>query len=272
MRNIIAILFIGLFVSSSSWASLESTTKMSGSTSSALGGAGRAAVSPGDVSTLNPANLAHLRGYFLYSRYLPGETAYAISDNTPETAIPASAYYYQNTFERNFKISFAEKIRKKIAIGFSGSFYQYKQDDQSATRANVDLGLSYVPRDNLGFAFVGYNLGGASGNELIRDRTAPQVGFGSHYIYKGFLRFRADYLTGNNYKISDGQFMFGVENYLNRWITWRLGYQENFSDIKDIVTAGWGFDLPKFKLNYAYLMETGSEPDVRHSVDLSIPF
>tara|TARA_B110001454_G_scaffold219198_1_gene251656 strand:+ start:232184 stop:232990 length:807 start_codon:yes stop_codon:yes gene_type:complete len=268
MRNIIAILFLSL----SSWASLESTSQMTGSTAAGLGGAGRAAVAPGDVSTLNPANLAHLRGYFLYSRYMPGETAYAISDNTPETAIPASVYYYQNQNERTFKISLAEKIRKKISVGISGSFYQFKKDEQSANRANMDLGLSFVPRDNLGFAFVGYNLVGASGNELIRDRTAPQVGFGSHYIYKGFLRFRADYMTGNNYKISDGQIMVGVENYLNRWMTWRVGFQENFSNIVDIATVGWGFDLPKFKLNYAYLTETGSEPEVRHSVDLSIPF
>lgn len=268
MRNIIAILFISM----STWASLESTTRMSGSTASGLGGAGRAAVAPGDVSSLNPANLAHLRGYYLYSRYLPGETAYAISDNTPETVVPASAYYYQTQFDRTFKLSFADKIKKKLAIGFSGSFYQFKKDDQSASRANFDFGLSYVPRDTLGFAFVGYNLMGASSSDLIKDRTAPQVGIGSHYIYKGFLRFRADYLTGNNYKVSDGQLMVGIENYLNRWMTWRLGYQENFNENRDIATVGWGFDLPRFKLNYAYLTETGSEPEIRHSVDLSIPF
>lgn len=268
MRIIISLIFIGF----SALASLESTTKQSGSISSGLGGAGRAAVAPGDVSTLNPANLAHLRGYYLYSRYLPGETAYAISDNTPETVIPASAYYYQNQFERTFKLSFAEKIRKKMSIGFSGSFYQYKKDEQSASRANVDFGLSFVPKDTLGFAMVAYNLAGASGNELIRDRTAPQLGFGSHYIYKGFLRFRADLVTGNNYKMSDGQFMLGLENYLNRWMTWRLGFQENFNETRDLATLGWGFDLPRFKLNYAYLTETGSEPEIRHSVDLSIPF
>jgi hypothetical protein len=137
---------------------------------------------------------------------------------------------------------------------------------------NVDFGLSYVPRDNLGFAFVGYNLAGASSNELIRERTAPTVGIGTHYIYKGFLRFRGDYVTGNNYKFNEGQMMFGVENYLNRWMTWRLGFQDNLSEIRDLGTVGWGFDFPRFKLNYAYLTETGSEPEIRHSVDLSIPF
>lgn len=268
MRNIIAILLISF----STWASLESTTKLSGSIASGLGGAGRAAVAPGDVSTLNPANLAHLRGYYLYSRYLPGETAYAISDNTPETVIPASAYYYQNQYERTFKLSFAEKIRKKLSIGFSGSYYQFKNEDQTASRANVDFGVSFVPKDTMGFALVGYNLIGASPNEIIKDRTAPQLGIGSHYIYKGFLRVRADYVTGNNYKISDGQVMMGIENYLNRWMTWRLGFQENLNDTRDLATAGWGFDLPRFKLNYAYLTETGSEPEIRHSVDLSIPF
>lgn len=264
-------IFLILFYSSL-WASLESTTQQSGSISSGLGGAGRAAVAPGDVSTLNPAMLAHLRGYYLYSRYLPGETAYAISDNTQDSVIPASIYYYQNIHEKNFKLSFAEQIKRKVSIGITGSFYQFKQGDESATRVNLDFGLSFVPKETVGFGFVGYNLLGASSNELIRDKTAGHLGLGSHFIYKGFIRFRADYLTGKNYNISEGQFMFGVENYLNRWMTVRLGYQENLGIIKDLATAGWGFDLPKFKLNYAYLTETGSEPTVRHSVDLSIPF
>ncbi|MBL7544732.1 MAG: hypothetical protein JNL11_13025 [Bdellovibrionaceae bacterium] len=264
--------FVVFFISLSLWASLDNTTKTTGSVSSALGGAGRAAVAPGDVSTLNPANLAHLRGYYLYSRYLPGESAYAISDNTAETVVPASVYYYQNSQERNFKLSFAEKIRKRIAVGISGSFYQFRNTEQSANRMNMDFGVSYVPRDNLGFGFVAYNLIGAASNELIRERTAPQIGMGSHYMYRGFLRLRADYVTGNNYKISDGQIMVGAENYINRWMIFRMGYQENLNENRDLGTLGWGFDLPKFKLNYAYLTETGSEPEVRHSVDLSIPF
>lgn len=254
------------------WASLESTTKQAGSVSSGLGGAGRAAVAPGDVSSMNPATLAHLRGYYLYSKYLPGETAYAISDNTMDSAIPASIYYYQNSQEKNFKLSFAEQLFRKVSIGFSGTYNQYKNGDEFLSRGNLDVGLSFVPRGNLGFGLVAYNLLGASGNEIIRDRTTPQIGMGSHFIYKGFLRFRADYVTGNNYKISDGQIMLGAENYLNRWMTFRLGYQENLGDIRDLATAGWGFDLPNFKVNYAYLTETGSEPTVRHSVDLSIPF
>lgn len=268
MKNFFTILFIGLPL----WASLDNTSKTTGSISSALGGAGRAAVAPGDVSTLNPANLAHLRGYFLYSRYMPGETAYAISDNTAETVVPASVYYYQSAQERSFKLSFAEKIKKKLSVGLSGSFYQFRNEDQSASRMNMDLGLSYVPRDYIGFGLVAYNLMGASTEELIRERTAPQIGLGSHFMYRGFLRVRADYVTGNNYKISDGQFMVGAENYMNRWMIFRLGYQDNFNENRDLGTLGWGFDLPKFKFNYAYLTETGSEPKVRHSVDLSIPF
>lgn len=268
MKKIFAIFLFALPL----WASLENTTKQTGSISSGLGGAGRAAVAPGDISTLNPANLAHLRGYYLYSRYMPGETAYGISDNSPETVVPAAVYFYHNENERNFKFSLAEKVSKRVAIGVSGSYYHFQQNELSASRSNADFGVSYVPRDNLGLGIVGYNLIGASNDPLIRERTAPQIGIGSHFIYLGFLRFRADIVTGNNYKLSDGQFMFGVENYVNRWMTWRLGYQENFKNIKDLATIGWGFDLPKFKVNYAYLTETTSKPFVRHSVDLSIPF
>ena len=268
MTKFLTIVFFCLPV----WASLESTTRQTGSISSGLGGAGRAAVAPGDVSTLNPAMLAHLQGYYLYSKYLPGETAYSISDNTIESALPASVYYYQNAQEKNFKLSFAEKFTRNVSLGFSGSFFQYKRGDEFISRSNLDLGLSFVPKGNLGFGLVVYNLLGPAGNEYIRESTAPLIGFGSHFIYKGFLRFRADFVTGNNYKISDGQFMVGLENYLNRWMTLRIGYQDNMGDIRDLATAGFGFDLPKFKINYAYLAETGSDANIRHSVDLSIPF
>ena len=66
--------------------------------------------------------------------------------------------------------------------------------------------------------------------------------------------------------------MFGFEEYLSRWTAVRLGYQKNSNDISDLVTFGIGFDLPKFKINYAYWTETKDSTQVRHSVDLMVAY
>lgn len=247
-----------------------------GAISSAMGGAGRAAVAPGDVSTLNPGTLAHLRGYFFYTQYLPGESYIGISDNTYETAIPSAVYYQQIKENKDFVLSFAEKVNKKLSVGISAHYYQIMDPEilKSKNLMNLDLGLSYTPRVNMGFGMVFYDLANSPG--IFSDNNLkifPKLGFGYHYMYRAFFRFRVDYLSGNSYKFNEGHLMFGFEDYLNRWTAFRIGYSKPFiSSESEIITAGLGFDLPKFKINYAYASETKDQPEIRHSVDFMVPF
>lgn len=261
-----------LIFSTTAFAALQETASKVSSTASALGGAGRAAVSAGDVSSMNPASLVFLLGYNFYSRYQPGESAFGISDNTMESAIPAALYVNQKQDFKNFKLSFAEPFSKRTSLGMNLSYYQVRKEEQSWNLASFDLGLTYLLRTNMALGLVVYDLNKSPENWPQEFRVDPKIGVGYHYVYRGFLRTRIDYLSGNNYKLSEGSWMLGIEDYLNRWTVFRIGYQENPLNISDLITFGAGFDLPKFKINYAYLTESKDNSQVRHSVDLTVPF
>lgn len=267
--------FIFIIISLSSLrllASIGTTAEKNSSVSSALGGAGVAAVSAGDISSLNPASLVFLFGYNFYSKYQPGEMAIGISDNTMDAAVPAAVYTYQKKDFKNFKLTFAEPLAKRVALGVSLSYYQIMQNQKSSNLASADVGLTYLLRSNKALALVLYDVNKSPDTWPEDFQVHSKIGLGYHYVYKGFLRTRIDYLSGKNFQFNSGSWMLGVENYLNRWTIVRLGYQENSNNINDLYTIGLGFDLPKFKLNYAYLTETIDNSQVRHSVDLTVPF
>ncbi|MBN8535516.1 MAG: hypothetical protein J0M15_00560 [Deltaproteobacteria bacterium] len=271
MMYLLSIL-VSLHLFHTAWASLDSTASHLSASSSALGGAGRAAVGPGDVSTLNPASLVYLFGFNFYTRYAPGETAISISDNTMETVIPAAVYVYQKLDFKNFKLSFAEPFSKRISLGMSLGYSQARVGEAMFNLANLDLGMTYLVSQNKAIGVVLYDLNKSPDNWPLENRVEPKIGVGYHYVYKGFLRARVDYLSEGRFKLNEGSLMFGVENYLNRWTLLRLGYQKNSLNINDLMTIGMGFDLPKFKINYAYLSDSKDYTQVRHSVDLMVPF
>jgi hypothetical protein len=266
------IYFLALLFSFNVYASLNQTSSNTSAIASALGGAGRAAVGAGDISSLNPASLVYLYGYNFYTRYQPGESAIGISDNTRETVVPAALYVYQNKDLKNFKLSFAEPFARRAALGVSLGYYQAKVGSQNINLANIDIGATYLIKANMALGVVLYDLNKTPENWPSEQRIDPKFGVGYHYAYKGFLRTRVDYLSAKNFQLTEGSWMFGLEDYMNRWTIVRLGYQENPSDISDLMTIGMGFDLPKFKINYAYLTETKDNSQVRHSVDFTVPF
>lgn len=264
--------FFVLLFAINTFAALQETASNVSASTSGLGGAGRAAVNAGDVSSLNPASLVYLYGYHFYSRYQPGENAISISDNTMDSAIPAALYVNQKQDFKNFKLSFAEPFARRMSLGMSLSYYQVRKENQSWNLGSFDLGMTYLMKSNMALGVVVYDINKSPDGWPPEAKIEPKMGVGYHYVYKGFLRTRVDYLSGNNYKFSEGSWMFGLEDYLNRWTVVRVGYQENPLNISDLITLGAGFDLPKFKINYAYLTESKDNSQVRHSVDLTVPF
>lgn len=203
---------------------------------------------------------------------MPGETAIGISDNTRDSVIPAALYIYQKQDYKNFKLSFAEPFSKRVTLGFNLSYYQNKIDYQNKNLASADLGLTYLLRTNMALGVVVYDLNQSPKDWPLENRIESKLGVGYHYVYRGFLRARADYLSGNKYNFQEGSWRFGLEDYLSRWTIIRIGYQENTTNISDLITIGFGFDLPKFKINYAYLTESQDGSQMRHSIDLTVPF
>lgn len=268
-----SIFSFSIFVSLITAVALPSVAQVySGSVSASTGGAGRAAVVAGDSGFLNPATLPYLRGYYFYSMMGSKEFAVGLSDNTPESIIPAAFSYYQRDSLKDFKLSFADYIGRKWTIGASAHYYQVNQDEKSLTHINADLALAYAVMPRLGFGLIFYNVTGETKNFPDAYKVYPQIGLGTNYIFRDFFRLRADVLSDNNNNFSHPISMFGLESYINKWMLARFGYRDENSTRKQFATAGIGFDLPRFKLNYGYEGEVNDSSISRHSVDLAVPF
>ncbi|MEK2647177.1 hypothetical protein [Bdellovibrio sp. BCCA] len=243
------------------------------SISAATGGTGRAAVEAGDASFLNPGTLVHLRGHYLFSSFAKDEFAITLSDNSPESFLPAALGYVQKNSDvpqgelkfSDINMSLAEFVVDKWALGVTGHYFEFKIPNSSYRQVNGDLGLIYTPKANIGWALVVYNIFGENKDipEAFRPKTS--VGGGFNYIYQAMVRFRLD-------ATSESVYMAGIETYVNQFIITRFGYSNDTDDKRELITAGVGFKGPRFALNYAYQGNPQISGDYRHSVDLEIPF
>ena len=124
----------------------------------------------------------------------------------------------------------------------------------------------------MGFGLIFYNVTGETKEFPEGYKVFPQTGFGMNYIYRQYFRMRFDILSAEKNNFQVPIVMLGAESYMSRWALVRFGYREdNFLD-KEFATLGFGFDLPRFKLNYAYEGDTMDSSNSRHSVDLAVPF
>ncbi len=246
----------------------------SGAVSAATGGTGRAAVVPGDSNFLNPATLPYLKGYYFYSKFGQKDMALGLSDNTKETMIPTALSYFRVDNLQDFKLSIADYIVRKWTVGASLHYYQANQPVGSLNNTNFDLSFAYAPKPHFGFGLIFYNMAGDTKDFPDSQKLYSQVGLGANYTYKEFFRLRADLLSTEkmNNNFHKPTVMLGFESYFNRWILARFGYRDENTFDKEYATAGLGFDLPRFKLNYGYEGDTKQTANSRHSIDLAVPF
>ncbi len=245
-----------------------------GSVSSAIGGTGRAAVQAGDAMYMNPATIVHLRGRHLYSSYNKDEFMVNFSDNTQESLIPGAIGYLQQKTralgqevkQRAFSLALAEFVMDRMTFGIVGHHFTHKLDGGADyQQTNGDLGFLFAPTATVGLGLVVYNVFGERKDVPEEIRLKTSVGAGVNYIYKDFIRLRADATSRSVY-------MAGMESYMSRWIIARFGYQNDTDNKRELWTVGAGFDGPKFGLNYAYQGNPKLSGDYRHSIDLQIPF
>lgn len=251
-----------------------------GAVSSAAGGTGRASVDAGTPSLLNPAMLVHLKGRQIYTAYEKDTLVVGLSENSKEVAIPTSISYWQKkpqvattqdeVLTQDFRLTVAEFIQRLWAVGVTAHYFQVRTPEKTLGQGNIDLGFSVTPVPDIGMALVFYNLGQENKDIADEHRLYQQVGIGFNHIYRDYFRSRLDILSGRNQNFSESTLMLGIESYMNQWTIIRLGYLQNTFLRRSGWTAGFGFDLPKFRINYAYQSLTQEEN--RHSVDMAIPF
>jgi hypothetical protein len=245
------------------------------SVSAATGGTGRAAVQAGDANYMNAATLVHLRGRHFYSSFGKDEMALSFSDNTNESTMPAGIAYISEKKdlvgtedkleEHDFSLSLAEFAYKGFSVGVTGHYLEQKLPEDNYRQGNADLGMAFTPNGSWGFGLVVYNVLGAQKSVPEELRKKTTAGAGVNYIYQRLARFRLDVT-------SEKELMGGMESYLSRWFILRFGYLNDSEKQRQVASAGFGFDGPRFGVNYAYQGNVKESGDYRHSVDLQVPF
>ncbi|MCX7978416.1 MAG: hypothetical protein N2578_05375 [Bdellovibrionaceae bacterium] len=172
----------------------------------------------------------------------------------------------------DLRISLADFVRDRLAIGFSLHQYSYSDPSARLTQNNFDLGLTFTPTPELGVALVGTNLAGEKESLPSDIRPTPRLSVGLNYIYRGFLRLRMDAETGRRMSTANPIIGLGYEAYINPFILFRFGHQSDNEQRAEFRSLGLGFDLPRFSMNYAYRSEVGGARKVSHLVDLAVPF
>ena len=252
-----------------------------GAVSTATGGTGRGAVETVDGILLNPAFVAEFPTKNFSFNYSTDEWAITVSDNGEDAYFPAALQFVNlknDSLEtQKLGFSFALPRWKKLVLGTTVSMVEYSNNPSAATEFNyrqamADIGLTYSITRDWALGVVA-NKVGATEVDLVQNlQLQKNISVGLSYTYKNFARFRFDIESSSDNKTDKLIYMYGLENYINDWIIFRMGYQNNNEIAKNYMTAGFGFAGPQFGLHYAYISDTKNNVDQKHLIDLGIPF
>ena len=262
------------FISSLAFAQIYNS-----SVTSATAGSGRAATDIGEASFLNPATLVHQPNRQILISEAKDELAIALSENSKDVIFPGSLGYVQRKLNspldavmHDMRVTLAENIARNISFGLTGHYYQVTDSNDLYKQINIDMGLLYNPRPDWGLAVVAYDMVGGREEMPVAYRLTQKTGVGANWLYRQTMRVRLDAVSAPNNNFSKMTGMLGFENYYNRWIVGRVGYQDDTLTEKKSASLGFGVDLPKFSINYAFLSELPRNANERHSIDLGIKF
>ncbi len=252
-----------------------------GAVSTATGGTGRGAVEPIDGILLNPATVSDLPTKNFSVNYSADAWAMTVSDNGKDVYLPAALRFVKTQTTaidtQQLGLSFASRRWKKFAIGGTGSMMEYtnaltQTTEQKYRQTTLDLAMTYAASTNFGIGLVANKL---SSNKiaLAENLQAQQtLAVGLSYTYQNFARLRFDIESAPNNNTEKLNYMLGFENYINDWVVFRMGAQQNKVLNKDYISAGLGFAGPQFGLHYAFISNTEDKTEDKHLIDLGFPF
>lgn len=243
------------------------------STALGSGGGGVASVEAGEASFMNPSSLVHLKGRYFFSTFQKDLFAISLIENDKESAFPGSLNYFADDDLQMFSLNLAEFIFNKISFGVAITYWQAEFDPQMKreTTFNGNAGILWTPFEDFGIGFAAENMFEATEEYKRNGRLVPTSRVGLNYLLKEWFRWRLDFVTLTNNRWDNWIPQTGFESYLGKWFILRLGVSRP-PGLKESWSAGFGLDLPRFRIDYASRWHADGGNDQRHSVDLSIPF
>jgi len=252
-----------------------------GAVSTATGGSGRGAFESVDGIYLNPAFLRDFRQQNFSYNYAGNTWALSMTDTGEDSFFPAGIQMisHKNDFVDTQKMGLTLALPrwKTIAVGATASLVEYTDKtgvltDTKFRQGVLDIGMTAGFGDDfsVGFAMNKVSSSHVEFNEGLQLQKT--MGLGLSYRVTDFSRLRADVESAPEYKTDRLVYMLGLENFINEWVIFRVGFQNNKVLSKDYFTAGLGFAGPQFTLHYAYIADTSDQTDQKHLIDLGIPF
>lgn len=259
------------------------------SISAGAGSAGRGVSEPLENPYLNPAALPFHKGYFFGMGFARTRTEFygnqdlftvALTDNMPETILPTSLAFTEaknptlgrEGLRRDLRLGVANFYSGRTAVGVALNYRLSRSPVFSQQQINGSLGLMTPLRKDLGLGIVLENMVPSESNLPESERLDPTLAFGLSYNYRKFVRVRGDLVSQPGNSFGRPVLALGLENYWNRWLMFRLGYQRDQGQDKTINSVGLGFAGPRFELQYALQNIYGAlETESRHSIDLGVP-
>lgn len=257
-------------------------TPVGGTVSRGAGNTGVASVEAGDMIYLNPALIAHLRGFHFdvdYNRMkteandkVQTQWGVTLLENTDLSLFPSSFAYRSSRDLKETRLAVGNFIMQTFTMGIGLNYQHLILDDKHYYQTGFDLGFVYTATDHLGLGVAFYNAGFQGKNIPAAVKLSPAASLGLNYIYEQFVRFRAEALFRDDEDEPVGK--FGLESFLSSWVALRLGYMSdsNVKPQQNIYTAGIGFLGPRFHINYAYQVDSKESSNNTHSIDFNLPF
>ena len=252
-----------------------------GAVTTATGGSGRGAVEPVDGVLINPAIITDFPDKNFSVNYSLDQWAVSISDNGKEAFFPAAFVFVNSKTDtidtQQLGLTLATFRMKKFVIGTNLSMLDYTDHsfpllEKRYKQAAADIGSTYAVSNNLGIGLVLKKIASNKIDLIEAEQAQQTAALGISYIFQGFARFRFDVESAPENKTDRLVYMAGIENFINDWVVFRFGYQNNNVVAKNYLSAGLGFSGPQFGVHYAYISNVADKTEDKHLIDLGIPF
>ncbi len=243
------------------------------SVSAAAGGGGAASVEAGESSFMNPASIPHLKGRYFYSSFQKNLFALSLIENDKQSAVPGSFGYFADDDLQMFSLSLADFILERVSMGLSLTYWQaeFNPQEKRQTSINANAGLLWTPFKDFGVGFAAENMFSPNEEFKQNSKLIPTSRLGLNYLYTEWFRWRLDFVTLTNNRWDNWIPQAGFESYASKWFILRVGVSRR-PQLKESWSAGFGLDLPRFKVDYASQWHVDGGNEQRHSVDLGVPF
>lgn len=269
-----------------------------GPVSSALGGAGRAAVDEVESGWLNPAALVHVRSYHFAMSHQQShrdlgdgyrDFGVVISDGGEDKIAAGSFSYIQRSHlhggagattseSRDFQFSLAGFFpNRKLSMGITYRRLVHEQPGFDSTQDNFTVGFLFPFSDKFGLALVGQDLAGASDSVAPEARMIPSVGLGVHIVPHSIVRLRADVVRRLELNPDNLDHVhLGLESWFDPNFAFRMGSAWMESMNEQWLAVGLGFKGPRLSFGYSFEIQTREKVSrdnngTRHSFDLWLP-